>query len=192
LRRGRPPGRSTRLAASPERLDVLDVLPPDELSEMIQQAAICGFRPGEVLFHEGDPSGGVYFIRRGVARVTLKGTDGDGEVLVGYAGPGETIGEMSAIDGSPRSASVIAIEPIEASYISRDAFREAIRRTPQAAMRLLALLVRRLRAVDARVAGIKEPVDEETSPPESRPLPELDDWAARRPDAAETAVEKPA
>ncbi len=77
-------------------------------------------------------------------------------MVVGRAGPGEIIGEMSAIDGSSRSATVVADEPLEASYIARDAFRAAIQRRPEVAMRLLTMLVQRLRDADARLAGLEE------------------------------------
>lgn len=108
-----------------------------------------------------------------MARVIVRGAEGK-EILVGYAGPGETIGEMSAIDGSPRSATVIAQEPLQASYISRDAFRAAIRRTPDAAMRMLTLLVRRLRDVDDRLAT---QLAAGAPSPEAQPFGDLEQWA---------------
>lgn len=123
---------------------------------MLDEGTVCGFRPGEVLFHQGELPQGVYFIRRGMARVVVETPDGRA-VTVGHAGPGETIGEMSALDGSPRSATVVATEPVEASYVTRETFRETIRRNPDATLRLLQLLVRRLRAVDMRMAGIEPP-----------------------------------
>ncbi len=118
---------------------------------MIGSGASCGFRPGEVLFQQGEVGNGVYFIRRGMTKVVVSTPDGR-ELTVGFAGPGETIGEMSALDGSNRSATVIAMEPVEATYVSREVFRESIVKRPETAMRLLQLLVRRLRAVDQMVA----------------------------------------
>jgi CRP-like cAMP-binding protein len=121
---------------------------------MIESGSQCGFRPGEVVFQQGESSTGVYYLRSGVAKVVVATPDGR-EITLGYAGPGETIGEMSALEGSSRSATVIAMEPVEAIFIARDAFREAISHTPEAAMRLLQLLVRRLRAVDQMVANME-------------------------------------
>ncbi|MSQ23505.1 MAG: cyclic nucleotide-binding domain-containing protein [Chloroflexi bacterium] len=140
----------TNARQSLDTLAGVSVVPPDELPAMLQTGAACGFRPGEVLFQQGETGSGVYFIRRGLARVVVVAPDG-GEVTVGYAGPGEILGEMSALDGSLRSATVVAIEPVEASYITQEAFREAIGRAPEASLRVLQLLVRRLRALDKRM-----------------------------------------
>lgn len=163
-------GGETRLASapSPERLDVLAVLPPGELAAMLDEGTVCGFRPGEVLFHQGELPQGVYFIRRGTARVVVETPDGR-QVTVGQAGPGETIGEMSALDGSPRSATVVATEPVEASYVTRETFRETIRKNPDTSLRLLQLLVRRLRAVDMRMAGL-EPTTSLAASPDAETL----------------------
>lgn len=140
-------------ASAGEEFAVTDVLPPAEVAAMIRAGTTCGFRPGEVLFEQGEVAAGVYFMRRGIVKVVVATPDGR-EVTVGYAGPGETIGEMSALDGSPRSATVVAMEPVEATYVSRDGFRETISQTPETAMRLLQLLVRRLRSVDQMMANV--------------------------------------
>jgi CRP-like cAMP-binding protein/phosphoribosyl 1,2-cyclic phosphodiesterase len=132
-----------------DALNVGDRLTSEELEGMLLTAARCGFKPGEVLFRQGDPAAGVYYLHAGLVRIAVFGPDGK-EITVGFAGPGDTVGEMSALDGQARSATLVALEPIEASYVSREAFRQTLERSPQASLRLLRLLARRMREVDQR------------------------------------------
>ena len=64
------------------------------------------FGPGEVVFHEGEPSRTVLLIEEGEVEVAKAA--GAGEVLLGTVGPGEFVGEMGVIEGRPRSATVRA------------------------------------------------------------------------------------
>lgn len=146
---GRPP----RVA---EGLQIVEQLPAVELTPMLQAGARCSFRPGEVLFEQGGPPNGIYYLYTGRVRVVVETLDGR-QVTVGYGGPGDTMGEMSAVDGATRSATVVALDPVEASYISREGFQEALGKNPDVALRVLRMLSRRLRATDALFAEVVAP-----------------------------------
>ncbi|HEY3115471.1 MAG TPA: cyclic nucleotide-binding domain-containing protein [Chloroflexota bacterium] len=136
-------------------MSILGELWQTELAPLLREGANCGFRPGEVLFHQGDPAGGVYYIQAGMARIVVEAPDGR-EVPAGIVGPGETVGEMGAVDGSPRSATVIAANRMETTYVSRETFLAALQRSPATAMHLLNVMARRLREADTLLAGFRD------------------------------------
>src|SRR5262245_61872061 len=70
------------------------------------------FRAKEVLFHEGDPGQVMYLLRSGRVKIVLVGPDG-AETILHILGPGEWVGEMALLDGEPRSATAVAMEPVE-------------------------------------------------------------------------------
>jgi CRP/FNR family cyclic AMP-dependent transcriptional regulator len=66
------------------------------------------------------------------------------EVLLAIRGPGELLGEMAALGGRRRSASAIAVDDVEAGFMTGDEFRGYLREYPDAALVLIRMLVRRL------------------------------------------------
>lgn len=105
------------------------------------------FRKGAVLFAEGDRADRVVVIAGGQVKVT-RATDAGREVVLGVRGPGEVLGELSALDGGVCSATAVALGPVEASVIPASTFRQYLAEQPGAAYRLLDVVVRRLREAD--------------------------------------------
>jgi CRP-like cAMP-binding protein len=104
---------------------------------------------GARLFNERDPGDAVLVLLSG--RVKLSCVTGGGrEALLGIRVPGELIGEMSAIDSAPRSATATALEPVEVLSVSAEAFTAYLDRTPGVALVLVRILSRRLREADAK------------------------------------------
>ena len=81
------------------------------------------FRRGEVIFHEGDPGDALHVVAAGSVKISLESEDGTEAILV-TLGPGESFGELALLDGSPRSASAVAVEPTETLALGRGALRE--------------------------------------------------------------------
>ncbi|MBU2665165.1 Crp/Fnr family transcriptional regulator [Actinoplanes bogorensis] len=104
---------------------------------------------GATLFSEGDRSTTVVLVLSGRAKV-FSLTEQGGEVLLAIRGPGALLGEMSALDGAPRSASVSALEPLETYVVSVDGFLEFLRTHPDAAVRIVKMIVSRLRDADRK------------------------------------------
>jgi CRP/FNR family cyclic AMP-dependent transcriptional regulator len=77
-------------------------------------------------------------------------TDDGREILLGVRGPGELLGEMSAIDGEPRSATATALEPAEALVMTAEDFKSFITDNPRVGLLLLQMLSRRLRDADRK------------------------------------------
>ena len=102
---------------------------------------------GEVLFHQGDDPGALHAITRG--RVKISGVTDDGrEALFSLAGPGDLVGEISALAGRRRTATVRALEPVSSLAIPGDALRAAVGRSAPLAIFFLELAADRLQAAD--------------------------------------------
>ena len=107
------------------------------------------YRRGAVLFGEGDTSDWIALVLTG--RVKLSSFTQDGrEAVIGIASHGELLGELSAVDGEPRSATAIALDPVDALVISADAFTRFLETRPGAAVLLLRTISHRLRDADRK------------------------------------------
>ena len=98
------------------------------------------------LFHQGDPGDGLFVVASGLVKVVVTSEDGEEMVLV-TLGPGEALGELSIVDGGPRSASAEALEPTVALMITRVVLLELAARDralTEALLRTLGGLLRRL------------------------------------------------
>ena len=96
-----------------------------------------------VFITEGDSSDSVFVILSGRVKVFISDTEGH-EMILDTQGPGEYVGEM-ALDGKPRSASVMTLETSTFSVIGRDPVREAIRRNPDFALDMISRIIDRAR-----------------------------------------------
>ncbi|MDA0179513.1 Crp/Fnr family transcriptional regulator [Solirubrobacter phytolaccae] len=126
-------------------------LEPAAREALRKRGQSCTYARGRELLHEGQVPDRVLLLRSGlvkVSRVVLGGR----EVVLAYRGPGELVGEQSALDGEPRSATVAAVEAVDAFVFTHSAFRGFLREHPEAALVLLALMSQRLREADSRRA----------------------------------------
>ena len=119
-------------------------LPEKQLTALVGRLRRRAFRRNEVIFHRGDPGGVIHLIRAGSVKIHLPSEEGD-ETVLGLLGPGACFGELAALDGEPRSATVTAVEPVETFALMRDDLIASIRETPDLALALLATLAVRMR-----------------------------------------------
>lgn len=103
---------------------------------------------GAMLFKQGDGGVGLYVLKAGHVRVMQARHPDRAEEELAVLGPGDVLGEMALLDDLPRSASVIAIEDVTALLLPVWDFRVAIRDNPEIALRLLAVMSRRLRKAE--------------------------------------------
>jgi CRP-like cAMP-binding protein len=106
------------------------------------------FRRGQALFTEGDLADRVFVIERGWVMITSVAPGGR-EIVLGLRGPGEIIGDLSALDGEPRSATAIAAGEVEATVASGSVLIRALS-DASAAVELLRVLAIRLRDADRK------------------------------------------
>jgi CRP/FNR family cyclic AMP-dependent transcriptional regulator len=129
----------------------LAALQTDEAAELEAAGRRRRYGAGVALFHEGDDAGPVTVLLSGRAKVATVSAAGR-EAIVAVRGPGDLLGELSAIDGGPRSATVTTLEPVEALLLSGSAFAALLERRPRIALVILRMTATRLRYADAQQA----------------------------------------
>nr|WP_051096105.1 Crp/Fnr family transcriptional regulator [Streptomyces sulphureus] len=107
------------------------------------------YGPQSVLVRQDEPSTHVVIILAGWTKVTHSAANGY-EALLALRGPGDVVGEASAVSGRPRSATVAALGAVEAVAIERGEFLDHLARFPATALQLLSLIGDRTRASDRR------------------------------------------
>lgn len=107
------------------------------------------YAPGTVLFREREPGDKMYVIRSG--RVKIYRTVGDGELVLAFLTDGDFLGEMALLEGLPRSASAMVVEPSVLIEVDQATFEGMIRRNIEIAVRIMRKLASRVRAVDGRL-----------------------------------------
>jgi CRP/FNR family cyclic AMP-dependent transcriptional regulator len=126
---------------------------PEALSRPLFVAARPrSLKAGEVLFAAGDTGDGCYLLDLGLLKVTVTAPWGE-ERTIAILGPGAVVGELSMIDGGPRSASVIALRDCMLRFTSREAFAKCMATHPEAYQALVAIQTYRLRQADEVVAA---------------------------------------
>lgn len=124
-----------------------ELLEPAERAVLDAAGTLSEFDSGAVICHEGEPTQHVLIVLRGLVRVTANSLGGH-EKLLAVRGPGDIIGERSAIDGLPRSATVRALNPVHALIIPAERFTGLCQRFPRLAWAMLVVVVARQRDAD--------------------------------------------
>jgi CRP/FNR family transcriptional regulator, cyclic AMP receptor protein len=99
---------------------------------------------GTFLFNYGDPGDSLYIVRAGEVEIFFKNDTGE-RIVLETAGPGDFFGEISLLDGGPRTASARVTKDLEAVVVDRGDLEEFLRARPAAAMELLTAAGRRQR-----------------------------------------------
>ncbi|MFY1659722.1 Crp/Fnr family transcriptional regulator [Micromonospora sp. WMMD1274] len=126
----------------------LGSLPPDAAQRLVRSGIQRRFTAGRVILREGSTSSHVFLLVSGFVKVT---TSVEGiETLLGIRLPGEVVGEIGALTGEPRNATVIACGPLIVSQLSRSEFDAFLRQRPDAATLIAAAVTRQLRWANRR------------------------------------------
>jgi len=138
--------------AGPSPPNLFSVFPEKLSGQLFAHAQRKNLAADEVLFLAGDPGDGCYRLEQGLLKVSMIAPSG-AERILAIVGPGGIVGELSTIDGLPRSASVAAVRDSELSFISRAAFQSFADDHPEVYKHLVTLLANRLRDTDGVVAA---------------------------------------
>lgn len=122
-----------------------------ELERFSHVAVPRTFPAGTRVFHEGDDSDACYIVKEGSFRVTREHSDGRA-ITLATLGPGEIFGELAMLDGDKRSASAEALAEGELLALPANDVRALLARHPEISLKLVAGLVRRLRAANVRLS----------------------------------------
>ncbi len=110
---------------------------------------ILNLEAGNYLMREGEESNEMYYLSSGTLGVFKR--KGDAEQQIGTIYSGELVGEMSFIDGEPRSATVKALGDCELKVIPKDALQRYLSGQPKWYKALVQTLLDRLRRANSRV-----------------------------------------
>jgi len=108
---------------------------------------------GEPILSRDSDSRDVFFVVRGRLRIVNFSPSGR-EVAYAIASPGDFFGEMAAIDGLPRSATVVALEDCSLAQITPHVFRELVETHPKVGLLVMEKLVRIVRTSDDRIMDL--------------------------------------
>jgi CRP/FNR family transcriptional regulator, cyclic AMP receptor protein len=140
----------SEVAAWLGRSVVFSGLDPDELRRLAGIVRETTLPPDGVLFSQGEESDGLYIVTQGIVRIYLTAEDGR-EATISLLEDGEMIGEISLIDGLPRSAGAAALTETKLIFIPHRPFCDLLDSSTKLARQVLLMLCERLRAANGQV-----------------------------------------
>jgi CRP/FNR family cyclic AMP-dependent transcriptional regulator len=126
-----------------------DILTLDEKQALERVGGLRQWRRGEVILREGERFDWVVVLQAGRVKVASN-TAGGSEVVLALRGPGALLGELSAIDRAPVSATVTTLEPVTALVVPHFEFQRYLQAHGRVAYELMRQLVVRLRDADRK------------------------------------------
>lgn len=124
-------------------------LEPEVRKPLAALIRVRSYAARQFVVWEGQPGGTLFLSLSGFFKAVTTGADGR-EMILSVMGPGEVLGELSVLDGQPRSASVVTIEPGELASIDRPALLGLMNSSPELAVGLIEVLARRVRVLTKR------------------------------------------
>lgn len=120
--------------------------------ELARLGRVRSYPKNTVFITEGDSSDSVFVILSGKVKAFVSDAEGH-ELILNNQGPGDYVGEM-ALDGKPRSASVVTLEPTVFSVVQREPLRDAIRANPDFALDMISKVIERARDATDNVKNL--------------------------------------
>jgi CRP/FNR family cyclic AMP-dependent transcriptional regulator len=140
------------MSATTSSGDPFAPLQDETLRSIATSGVVRTFARNTVLINEGDVGDALYVILSGRVKV-FSSNEAGREFVIDFHGPGEYIGEMT-LDGAPRSASVMTVEPTTCAVVNRAQFRDFILVHPDFAMHLIDRLIHRLRVTTGNLKSL--------------------------------------
>ena len=135
------------------QVSLFSCLSDQELEDLAQLTSTRSFRKGNVIILAEEEGDAFFVIRAGQVKVSIIHEDGR-ELILSLLGPGKVFGELSLLDGKPRSANVVALKSTDLITLRRADFFQLVHDNPQVAISLLAELASRLRRTDHKIEGL--------------------------------------
>lgn len=125
----------------------------EDLSELVASLQRVTHKKGSVIVSHEEPGTNLFILVDGKVKVVLYGASGR-EVILSLMKDGDFFGEMSLLDGEPRSANVVAMSDTELLVLERHDFIKWLTSHPAAVLGLLGELSKRLREADERIGSL--------------------------------------
>src|SRR5436190_7286557 len=126
-----------------QQVEAFREVPQDKLDCLSQQGRPRFFAAGSELIHQGEVGDALYVILVGRVQVERDHPALLAPLVLAELGPGDMVGEMGVLDRAPRSATVVALDDIEALEIDRETLARTLHSLPEAPLALLQLLTLR-------------------------------------------------
>lgn len=136
-----------------ETIELFSTLEPDILRSIEQRCRWHSYGGNEMVLDQESQNRDVYFVVVGAVRVVNYSTSGR-EIAFANIRAGGYFGEIAALDGEPRSASVVTIEACRLASLSPDIFRNLLLDHPEAALRVTTRLAAIIRRCDDRIMDL--------------------------------------
>ncbi len=140
-------------AAFFRKFDLFSELDDRELASIAAVAKTRRYAKDDVIFHESEAGDVFFLIKEGKVKVTMISPEGK-EIILSMLGPGDFFGEMALLDDEPRSATVVAMEPLELVTIWRSDFLQILQENFSITRKVLAEISRRLRKMSTRAESL--------------------------------------
>ena len=134
-------------------VSLFESLNAEELEALAQMTITRTFSKDNVIILAEEEGDALFIIEKGRVKVSIVSEDGR-EVILSMLGGGAVFGELSLLDGKPRSANVIATEDTNLVMLRRQDFLQLVYKVPQIPIALLAELASRLRRTDRQIKGL--------------------------------------
>jgi CRP/FNR family cyclic AMP-dependent transcriptional regulator len=134
-------------------LELFQGLSPDQLAELNRLLRSSVIQAGTHFITAEQPGEVVYVILEGTVKIYVSQEDGR-EVILAFLGPGDTVGEMSLVDSSGRSANVMTTERSRLVWMDRAGFQTCLREMSPLANNLIRLLANRLRFANEQIQAL--------------------------------------
>jgi CRP-like cAMP-binding protein len=131
--------------------DLFENQPEEVLKAVLVQGQLQQYGPGQVVFSQGQEGDRLYIIKSGALEVLASPSDAAEPIPVAYLGPGEVLGELALLTGSPRSASARVPEQAELFTVDKPVFLDLMKTLPAFARNLCLVLAKRLEATTLKV-----------------------------------------
>ncbi len=135
------------------RVPLFEVLKDDDLEAIARVTITRSYDKDQVIILAEEEGDALFIIADGQVKVSIVSEDGR-EVILSLLGEGAVFGELSLLDGKPRSANVVATQDTELYMVRRADFLQLIYTVPQITVGLLAELAARLRKTDRKIEGL--------------------------------------
>jgi CRP-like cAMP-binding protein len=142
----------TKSTLAPAPDNILTALPTELSRGLFAKGRILSLAADQTLFLAGDEGDGCYRVEEGLLKASVAAPNG-GERILAILGPGSVVGELSMIDGAPRSASVTALRESKLCFVSRADFEAFGQSSSEVYRHVMTLLARRLRDTNDALAA---------------------------------------
>jgi len=137
-----------------KRITLFSDLEKDQIDALAQVAKSRVYPKGSIIIYEGDTGDALlYLIIEGRAKVTLISDEGR-EIILATLKTGDFFGEMSLLDGAPRSATIVAMEDTRLLVLYREDFLAKLVEHPSVSMKIFQALTARLRAANHKIGSL--------------------------------------